>query len=101
MDGIHSFHVSKLIDFQICSLSGVSIWVEEEGEGEGEGGGWVAGYQSDYMPPFFSTGCQLHYEQTVMEVNEDAGEIELLQISKHGETELPVKIYITGSTYNK
>ena len=33
-----------------------------------------------------------------MEVNEDAGEIELLQISKHGETELPVKIYITGST---
>ena len=33
-----------------------------------------------------------------MEVNEDAGEIELLQISKHEGTELPVKIYITGST---
>ena len=36
-----------------------------------------------------------------MEANEDAGEVELVQISKHGETELPVKIYITGSTSNK
>ena len=62
--------------------------------------GWLAIDQSD-CPLFFLTECQLHYEQTVMEANEDAGEVELVQISKHGETELPVKIYITGSTSNK
>lgn len=32
-----------------------------------------------------------------MEVLEDAGEIELLQVSKLGQTELPVKIFISGS----
>ena len=49
----------------------------------------------------FYTGCELLYEQTVMEVAEDAGEIELFRISKLGQTELPVTIYINGSTYDE
>ena len=59
---------------------------------------------SPRSPSFFISchaECELVYEQTVTEVNEDAGTVELLQISKQGETELPVKIYITGSMCNK
>jgi hypothetical protein len=68
------------------------------GAGRGRGR-WLAITQTAAF--FFWTGCELHYEQAVMEVNEDAGEVELLRISKYGETELPVKIYITGSMCTK
>ena len=68
--------------------------------GEVEGGERWLLFRSPF-PSFCVTGCELNYEQTVMEANEDAGEIELLRISKKGETELPVKIYISGSMCNK
>ena len=52
------------------------------------------------MNIYCNAGCKLLYEQTVMEVSEDAGEIELVRISKQGQTELPVTIYLSGSTCN-